>query len=106
ASLAVWAIELIVMRVALHAVGIALPLSATLALLAAVNLMLVFPVAPANLGSLEIGAMLGLRGLGVANERALAFAICYHALQIVPIALLGLLIAGTDGLSMSEWSGA
>jgi predicted dehydrogenase/uncharacterized membrane protein YbhN (UPF0104 family) len=98
ASLTVWIIELIVMRVALHAVDIDLPMSETLVVLAAVNLMLVFPIAPANLGSFEIGATLGLRGFGVANERALAFAICYHALQIVPIAVLGLLIVGSEGL--------
>jgi hypothetical protein len=99
ASLTVWVIELLVMQVALHAVDIDLPMSATLVVLAAVNLMLVFPIAPANLGSFELGATLGLRGFGVANERALAFAICYHALQIVPIAVLGLWIVGSEGLN-------
>ena len=31
-----------------------------------------------------------LVGFGVAKERALAFALCYHLLQAVPIAVLGL----------------
>jgi hypothetical protein len=105
-SLTAWALELIVTKIAMHAVGITLPLSACLVVLAAVNLMIAVPIAPGNLGTLEIGATLGLRGYGVANEKALAFAICYHALQIVPIATFGFFIAATDGRTgwPSKWA--
>lgn len=109
ASLIVWTLEVVVLRLALRAVGIVLPLSASLVVLAAVNLMLSIPVAPANLGALEIGAMLSLKSFGIAGEQALAFAVCYHALQIVPIAMLGLIIAGFDKLPLAavaiEWGG-
>jgi predicted dehydrogenase/uncharacterized membrane protein YbhN (UPF0104 family) len=99
ASLAAWLLELVVLRCSLRALGIALPFSASVVVLMAVNVMLAFPMTPANLGTLEIGATLGLLGFGVAKERALAFALCYHALQALPTAILGLSIAASEGLS-------
>ena len=98
ASLGAWALEVVVVRLAARSVGIALPLSAGLVVLVTTNLMLAFPVAPpANLGTLELGATLGLLGFGVGMDRALAFALCYHTLQVVPVALLGGILAGRGG---------
>jgi uncharacterized membrane protein YbhN (UPF0104 family) len=60
----------------------------------AVNLALVVPFAPpANLGSLEVGATLALMESGVPKERALAFALVYHLLQVIPIGFAGLSLA-------------
>ena len=93
ASLVAWTLEVNVATLSLRAVGLTLPLASTLLVLLAVNIALAVPVAtPANLGTLEIGAMLALVELGVTKERALAFAVCYHLLQIVPIVAIGLLI--------------
>jgi hypothetical protein len=102
ASLSAWLLELVVLRCSLQALGIELPLSASVVVLMAVNVMLAFPMTPANLGTLEIGATLGLLGFGVPKEQALAFALCYHALQALPTAILGLSIAAAEGLS---WGG-
>src|SRR5206468_6032688 len=99
ASLTAWLLELVVLRCSLQALGIALPLSACVVVLMAINVMLALPMTPANLGTLEIGATLGLLGFGVAKERALAFALCYHALQCLPTAILGLSIAASEGLN-------
>jgi uncharacterized membrane protein YbhN (UPF0104 family) len=72
---------------------LSLPLGPTLLVLLAVNIALALPVAtPANIGPLEIGATLALVEMGVPKERAVAFAVAYHLLQIVPIAILGLII--------------
>jgi uncharacterized membrane protein YbhN (UPF0104 family) len=93
ASLVAWTLEVNVATLSLRAVGLQLPLASTLLVLLAVNIALAVPVAtPANLGTLEIGAMLALVELGVTKERALAFAVCYHLLQIVPIAAIGVVI--------------
>jgi uncharacterized membrane protein YbhN (UPF0104 family) len=66
----------------------------SLLVLMAVNLALVVPFAPpANLGSLEVGATLALMESGVPKERALAFALVYHLLQVIPIGFAGLSLA-------------
>jgi uncharacterized protein (TIRG00374 family) len=102
-SLAAWGLELAVVVLSLRAVGLALPLSAALLALLAVNLALGLPVsAPGNFGTLEVGAVLALVGLGVPKENALAFALCYHLLQVVPIAIAGLAVAAADQLRPSS----
>ena len=97
ASLLGWLAEIGVTWLTMAALGIHLPIAAAVLVLVAVNLALLFPFAPpGNLGTLELGATLGLMAFGVAKEQALAFAICYHALQLVPVTLLGALIAGRE----------
>jgi uncharacterized protein (TIRG00374 family) len=98
ASLVGWTLEVNVVALALKAVGVELPMAAAFLVLAAVNLALVFPVAPpGNLGTVELGATLALVEVGVPKEKALAFAICYHMLQLIPIAVMGVFFAGRSG---------
>ena len=75
----------------LAALHIELPAASSLLVLVGVTLVLALPSAPAGIGSLEVGAVAALRLLGVDGERALAFALVYHAMQAVPVTLLGLL---------------
>jgi len=98
ATIAAWALELAVLAVGLRAAGIALSLPQIVVVLMAVNVMLAIPMTPGNLGTLEVGATLGLLEFGVPREKALAFAICYHALQALPVAVLGFAIAVGEGL--------
>ena len=93
-SLAAWGVELLVVVLSLEAVGLHLSLSASLLVLLAVNVALALPVTPpGNFGTLELGAVVALMGLGVGKEHALVFAVCYHVLQVGPIGLAGLLLA-------------
>jgi len=95
ASFVSWTLEVNVILLAMRAVGLALPVSAAILVLLAVNLALAFPLAPpGNLGTLEVGATLALLGFGVAKEQALAFGLVYHFLQIIPVGILGLVLAG------------
>ncbi len=95
ASAAAWGLEANVATLSLRAVGLHLDIGSVLLVLLAVNLALALPVAtPANLGTLEIGATVTLVGMGVAKERALAFALWYHFLQIIPIVAVGLFLVG------------
>jgi uncharacterized protein (TIRG00374 family) len=94
ASVGSWMLEVNVTTLTLRAMGLALPVSAALLVLLAVNLALAFPLAPpGNLGTLEVGATLALLAFGVPKEQALAFGIVYHFLQIIPIAALGVFFA-------------
>ena len=64
-------------------------------MLLAVNVALALPLTPpGNFGTLELGAVVALMGLGVAKEHALVFALCYHVLQVGPVGIAGLLLAG------------
>jgi hypothetical protein len=105
ASLAAWMLEVVVLAVALRSVAIVLPVPAIVVVLMGINVMLAMPVTPGNLGTLEVGATLGLLGFGVAREKALAFAICYHALQSIPMIVLGLGVAAGEGLRARSGGG-
>src|SRR5262249_41221795 len=103
ASLVAWALEVVVLTTALRAVGIHLPLAATIIVLMAINIMIAMPVTPGNLGMVEVGATCGLLQFGIDREKALAFAVCYHALQTLPVAALGFVVATREGLHISPF---
>jgi uncharacterized protein (TIRG00374 family) len=105
ASLVAWALEVPVIAFSMRAVGLRAPLSASFLVLLAVNLALAFPFAPpGNMGTLEVGATLALVEVGIAKSRALAFALCYHFLQVIPIGILGLLLAWSARTRRPVWS--
>jgi uncharacterized membrane protein YbhN (UPF0104 family) len=74
----------------LAALDLHLPLASSLLVLLAVTLVLALPSGPAGIGSLELGAVAALRLLGVDEARALAFALVYHAIQVIPVTVLGM----------------
>jgi uncharacterized membrane protein YbhN (UPF0104 family) len=54
-----------------------------------VNLLLALPAPPGNLGTFEVGAGVSMVALGGNPEAAAAFALGYHALQLLPTLLTG-----------------
>jgi hypothetical protein len=49
------------------------------------------PSTPAQVGALEVGALAALDLLHVGHEQALAFALLYHTLQVIPLIAVGLI---------------
>jgi glycosyltransferase AglD len=97
ASFMAWGLEINVASFSLRAVDLHLHLTAAILVLVAVNLALAIPFAPpGNIGTLELGAILALHEFGVPKEQALAFAVCYHLLQVVPIGILGFIFMTRD----------
>jgi glycosyltransferase 2 family protein len=88
----VWLADLAQTMLVLHALGIELPIWAGLMVLFCVNLTIVVPSTPAQVGALQVGALVGLELFGVRGEAALAFALLYHALQIIPLIIVGLIL--------------
>jgi hypothetical protein len=80
----------------LAGVGIAVPLSTLLLVFLAVNVSLIVPIAPGNLGVLEGAIVLVLAQSGVAEGTALGGALLYHAGQMLPVGLAGLCAFGLD----------
>ena len=89
-----WMVEIVVAMVALHAFQLPHDLPHAMGVLFGVNLALAIPSPPASLGNFELGAGTALVAFGGATERAAAFAIGYHAMQLLPTLIMGGLMLG------------
>jgi glycosyltransferase 2 family protein len=85
----VWGIDMLSIVAALRAVHIDVDLSGALFILFTLNISIALPTTPGNVGTLQLGVLLATRLLGIPNEPALAFALLYHAIQIIPLLLIG-----------------
>ena len=94
-----WLVDLAMIALTAWAVGIDLSVGGGLLVLFAVNLTIAVPSTPGQVGALELGAVIGLQQLGVGHEQSLAFALTYHVLQVVPVAIAGLAFNGRQILA-------
>src|SRR5262249_18318170 len=85
-----WLIDFGCVLLVFSAVGIKAPPAVGLLVLLGVNVAILIPTAPGNLGALEIGAIAALDLVGVPRAPAGAFAILYHAVQAIPLLIAGL----------------
>lgn len=89
-SIAAWIVDVCQILLVLAAVGVYVPWTGALLVLLTLNLAAAIPAAPAQLGAFEIGAVVALEALGVPRPEAVAFALVFHAVQVVPLALVGI----------------
>jgi uncharacterized membrane protein YbhN (UPF0104 family) len=89
ASVASFVIEGGIILLVLRGLGMPISAGAPALVILCVNLALVAPSAPANLGAFEAGAVLALGLCGIAQAPALAFALLYHVVHVVPMTLAG-----------------
>jgi uncharacterized membrane protein YbhN (UPF0104 family) len=101
-SLGIWLLE--VAMVVLCARAIQLPIGPALAtiVLLGINLAIALPSMPASAGTFEGGASLVLVLSGIAKGPAVAFALLYHALQVVPVTIAGLGVVSRVGLTLDK----
>ena len=88
----VWLTDLAMIWLVAYAVGIDLAFPAGLLILFTLNLAITAPSTPAGVGALEVGVLAATRLLGIADEPAFALALLYHALQIIPLLVVGLVL--------------
>lgn len=88
-SLVIVLLDVAMIALCLRAVAVQLPLLCWILLLLAINLSILVPVTPGQVGVLEAGAVLTLSLLGVGHHEALAFALLYHASHVLPVIALG-----------------
>ncbi len=100
-SLAVWLTDAAEVLLILLALRIEVPAAAALLVLLTLNLAITLPSTPAQIGAFEGGAAWALVWLGVPKEAALAFALVYHVMQVVPVTLVG-----APGLRLALRAGA
>jgi glycosyltransferase 2 family protein len=84
-----WMVEIVIAVLALSAFGLPHDVPHAMAVLFGVNLALAIPAPPGALGTFELGAGMALVAFGGDKERAAAFAIGYHAIQLLPQLILG-----------------
>ena len=111
ALMVVWLTDWFMIWLVAHAVGIALTVPAGLLILFTLNLAITAPSTPAGVGALEVGVLAATRLLGIPDEPALALALLYHALQIIPLLVVGLvlewrLVLGKDDAFQPETAAA
>ena len=85
------AVDLLLVGLCLRALGIDVHPGVWAMVLLSINLALLLPSTPGHFGILEAGAVVALTTAGVAAEPALAFALVYHAVHLVPGTVLGAL---------------
>lgn len=88
----VWLLDMLSIVAVMRAVNVEISTSSALFVLFIINLSIAAPTTPANIGPLQLGALLGTRVLGIPSEPALAFALLYHAIQIFPLLLVGFVV--------------
>ncbi|MDQ4077037.1 MAG: flippase-like domain-containing protein [Chloroflexota bacterium] len=110
-SLLAWGSQGLSYGAILIAFGLALPpaelFTVSILMLALINLLILIPAAPGNVGTYEAGGLLALSVAGILTGRAeLATAIILvtHVLQWLLVTALGLLIAAQEGLTLAGLS--
>jgi uncharacterized membrane protein YbhN (UPF0104 family) len=76
----------------MRAMGLSFGFAPLLALTTIGVLVLVIPGVPSSAGTFEAGLVFGLRALGVDEGASLSAALLYHAVQVLPETLIGLVV--------------
>jgi uncharacterized protein (TIRG00374 family) len=91
-SLAGWTVEIGMLSLTFYALGLPVRLSNALYALVGINTAIGIPGPPANLGTFEAGAVAALMLQGIDKTSALAFALVYHMLHVIPVALVSTIV--------------
>jgi uncharacterized protein (TIRG00374 family) len=92
-----WAASIAEYSLAMAAMGIRLPVAGAAFSISAIGLSSAIPAAPGYVGTQELVGVTVLGLWGVPAETALAASIAFHAIEIVPIGLVGLIVAWREG---------
>jgi uncharacterized protein (TIRG00374 family) len=97
-----WILEVAMVVLCGRAVG--LPVNPLLAgvLLLAINVALAVPSSPAGAGAFEGAAVIALMLAGIAKSPAVAFALLYHLIQIVPVTAVGAVVVWRSGITLDR----
>ncbi len=87
-TLAIWVVDCLMVMTTLKAVHAFCTPGVAILVLLAINIAITVPT-PANGGTLEIGAVFALHAVGVETGKAIAFAVLYHAAQVLPTLAVG-----------------
>lgn len=101
-AMMLWLAQALAFWIGFHALGMNVPFSAALFVQGLVVLGVAVPSTPGYFGPFEIAAVAGLRLYGVDDSLAVAWALSYHVLSLVPITVIGLYYLIRSGLNLGE----
>lgn len=99
-SLSVWVIEAAMVVLTARAIGLPVSVSLAIVVLLGINVALALPSLPAGIGAFEAAVVFVLTQSGVQKEVALAFALLYHLVQVVPVTIAGAVVVSRLGVTL------
>jgi len=103
-SIGVWGCAVLGAYYCVLALGMDLPVQASLFLIAVISLGSMIPSAPAFLGTMQYACVIGLSVYGVDKSHALAYSTVYHGTQFFPITAAGLYYAWASHIRLRDIS--
>ena len=97
-----WTAQLLAVWATMRAFHIALPLSTAALVLVLVNIAILFPLWPGNVGVLQAAVAVPLGWFGVAYANGLAFGIGLQATETTIGVTLGLICLAREGMSLAD----
>lgn len=101
-SLFSWLAHTLVVYYLLLSFGFDLPIVAAASVMIINTLALMIPVTPGNAGTFEVAVSTSLAAFSVGRTDAVLFAIALHLLDLLPIAVLGLIFLRSERVSLAE----
>ncbi len=97
-----WLVQALAFYIMFRAIGISAPFSATLFVQGLIVIGVALPSTPGFFGLFEAAAVASLTLYGVSESLAVAWAVIYHVLSLIPITLFGLYYLARSGLKLSD----
>ncbi len=101
-TLAHWLVQPLAFWLAFLAVGVHVPIAATLIVQGIIVILVALPSAPGFFGPFEYGAAVGLSLYGVGQSEAATWALLFHIASFIPITLIGAYYAVQLGFSVGD----
>jgi len=101
-SLIVWVFEMGMVMLSARAIHLSVGPALAIVTLLGINLAMALPSMPASAGAFESGATLVLVLSGIPKAQAIAFALLYHVIQVVPVTIAGLAVVSRAGLTLDR----
>jgi uncharacterized protein (TIRG00374 family) len=101
-SLAIWLVNVAGLQAMFVAFSLPLPVHAAFLLLAVIAVALVLPSAPGYVGTFQVGTVAGLALFSVPEAIALSLSLVFHAVNYVPITVVGLAYLSAMKLTLGE----
>ena len=101
-TLAHWLVQPLAFWLAFRAVGVQVPLAATLVVQGIIVILVALPSAPGFFGPFELGASIGLSLYGIGQSQAATWALLFHIASFIPITLIGAYYAAKLEFSIGD----
>jgi uncharacterized membrane protein YbhN (UPF0104 family) len=97
-----WGIEAVMIMTCARALQLPIGPALAAVILLGINLALAVPSSPAGAGAFEGAVVVVLTLAGLGKSQAVAFALLYHLIQVVPVTLAGALVVWRAGLTLDR----